>query len=125
MKKLIIIGIVVLLVIVGYFFLKKKSTSIFKTTDNLAPAPGVVLKPGSSAPSGTDEQRVISHMAALNSSDSGRVSSTRVSLGFSSQNQALAYLAITEGKSVYKDVSSNYAGSTNSEVAIWVKKYVQ
>jgi len=46
-------------------------------------------------------------------------------MGFASQNQALAYLAITDGKTKYKDVSSSYAGNTTTEVAAWVKKYVQ
>jgi hypothetical protein len=123
MKKLIIAGIAIVIVVVVYFFLKKKKSA--SATSTMAPGPGVVLKPGVTAPSGTDEEKVIAHMVYMNTNETARVSTTRVSLGFASQNQALAYLAITDGKTKYKDVSSSYAGKTISEVAAWVKKYVQ
>jgi hypothetical protein len=129
MKKVIIIAIVIIAVGLGvYFYFKKKTTTNTNintsTVTVTAPAPSVILKTGGTATAGTNEYAIISHMNWLLVNSMSWALQVKAQYSFTTNNQALCFLAITEGKTGNKDVSLDYAGTSNIEVAAWIKKYV-
>ena len=122
-------GLAVIVVLIAYYLSGKKTkVSAIASNPNIqvnGEPPKAELFP-ETLTDVTPEVKIISHMRWLNSGTvEDWINQTIATYGFT-RNQALAFIAIREGKIDNKDVPMHYAGTTDPNGhALWVKKYVQ